>query len=795
MKKKLLVLLLVASLAILAFAICTSAATTTQISGSELTATLDGTVLTISGTGSIPDTYRIRDTSITEVIVGEGVTRISGSMCYGLTNLTKVELPSSLVRIEAQAFRGTSKLATVTFGENSQLAYIGRRAFYQSGITAISCDGATRIESEAFRLSKLVTVDMSMSRMFENAFAYCTSLQSVNISGTISELPYAAFYGCSALKTVTLGNSITAIGDQSFRATTNLTTVNLPSDLASIGQSAFRLSGISTITMPNSVTTLRKRAFYESKIADITCSNNLATIEAEAFGRAYSLRSFDMPDSVTTLGAQAFYNSGNLAEINLSNSLVAIPDFCFVGTGLTSISFGQSTTAIGAGAFKNCASLTSVNYNNVNKLGNYAFENAGFTTVTVPVSITTIGTGAFRWCPNLTTVVFEEGATKVGATMFNACPELTDVQFASTITDIGATAFYQCTKLANVALNDGLLTIGSTAFRGTAIEKIIIPVGCTTIGTSAFRDTNISEAFIPATVTSIASNAFNNSSAGRVTIRTEEDASYVITFANSNGSVTLGDYYVPGQEEHVCSFGAWTETTAPTVAATGLLTRTCECGASETFELPALNKTDYTYAVATAPTCTVAGTATYTITKDGQNFVYSVEIAATGDHTYGDYVLTTPATPFADGVETATCTCGATVTRPVAYTGQAVALDVVVNGTTATATLKLVGAPNLTALGFSVTYTANELTATAATTALTGYTTDPALNNPIKFVWNNGLENVNVNGDILTITFTVAEGATITAEDFAVSYEEGFNIYLDGETLVDVELDTFVRVA
>ncbi len=768
MKKKFLVLLVIASLSILAMAIFPNADT-------GVTATWDGTTFTMSD-GTTSTGTRL-PAKVTNLVIAEGVKVIPENMAVDRTALVSVSIPASVLRIETNAFARATALVSVEIADDSSLSSIYRRAFYRTAITQISFgDSLTYVGDEAFRLCKsLTSVDLGngIVGLGDTVFADDSKLQSATIGGTLTTLTANTFLNCTKLNNVELSDSITTLGSNSFRGTTALKSIDLPSNLQVIGIRSFQNSGISSVVMPNSVTKVDNKAFINaSNLSSVVFSTNLTTILDYAFSKT-KLTSVDFPDTLETIGQFAFYYATELSNVNLSNGITEISKCAFMATAVSNVVLPASVKTIGVYAFKQCSNLTSINLDNVETIKDYAFQSSGFTTLSIPASITSMERGAFSLCENLTSVTFEEGVTDVlGTSTFNACTALTDVQFASTVTNIGATAFYQCSALA----------------------EIIIPDGCTTIGAGAFRKTAISVAYIPASVTTMETNIFRDSSAGTVTIRTQDEATAVIAYIDTYSYLTRGENYIPGQEGHVCTFGEWSVTTAPTVDATGLLTRACECGETETYELSALNNTDYAYSVDVEPTCTVAGTAKYIIVVDNQTFEFASTIDATGVHIYGEYVLTTPATPLDKGIETATCECGDTITREINYTGQAVALDVQVNGNVATATLKLVGAPNLTSVGFAITYS-DELTATAATTLLTGNTTDPALNNPVKFVWiNDAKTNVSVNGDVLTITFTVADDADITVEDFTITYDADDVCYADGDALVNVELETFVKV-
>ncbi len=103
---------------------------------------------------------------------------------------------------------------------------------------------------------------------------------------------------------------------------------------------------------------------------------------------------------------------------------------------------------------------------------------------------------------------------------------------------------------------------------------------------------------------------------------------------------------VPG-EDYSHNWSAWTVSVAPTATEAGLATREClDCGAThrdgvEHKELPALNTTDYAYAVTLAEDCDDDGVGTYTYTfYDNTTVDVAVVLPATG-HTYtNNYVVT-----------------------------------------------------------------------------------------------------------------------------------------------------------
>lgn len=82
------------------------------------------------------------------------------------------------------------------------------------------------------------------------------------------------------------------------------------------------------------------------------------------------------------------------------------------------------------------------------------------------------------------------------------------------------------------------------------------------------------------------------------------------------------------------SYGEWKMMLEPTKNTTGLLERVCSVNEQhkESFELPALNETDYTYSVEPAD-CLLDGKEVYRYQKDQQNFKIELPIPSTG-HPY-----------------------------------------------------------------------------------------------------------------------------------------------------------------
>lgn len=102
--------------------------------------------------------------SITSVTIPEGVTGI-GTYAFYMCNFSSVHIPASVTGISSYAFQMMSTVTSLTFGENSQLEYIGNSAFR-----------GTDIES--------VTIPSMVTEISDNAFYQCDLLKSVILKPT-----------------------------------------------------------------------------------------------------------------------------------------------------------------------------------------------------------------------------------------------------------------------------------------------------------------------------------------------------------------------------------------------------------------------------------------------------------------------------------------------------------------------------------------------------------------------------------------------------------------------------------
>ena len=457
----------------------------------ECTWTLDGTVLTISGNGKMKD-YRGDDaspwgTSITKVVIENGVTRIGSSAFKDCTSLTSVTIPDSVTYIGSYAFNGCTSLTSVNIPDS--VTSIG-------GYTFSYCTSLTS-----------VTIPDSVTSIGDYAFENCTSLTSITIPDNVTEIGYEAFVGCTSLTSITIPDSVTSIGDAAFYYCTSLTSITIPDSVTGIGPGAFENTAYynNESNWENSLLYIGKHLIEAKKdvSGSVEIKQGTKTIVEWAFCGCTSLTSVTIPDSVTSIGDYAFSGCTSLTSVTIPNSVTSIGYQAFsVCTSLTSVTIPDSVTSIGNEAFADCTSLKRIDvvegnqnyasvdgilYNKDKTILIYCPACCEAEAITIPDSVTEISDNAFWNCTSLTSVTIPDSVTSIGRYAFNGCTSLTNVTIGNGVISIGALAFNNCTSLTSINIPDSVTSIGDFAFEDcTSLTSVNIPDSVTSIGEHAF---------------------------------------------------------------------------------------------------------------------------------------------------------------------------------------------------------------------------------------------------------------------------------------------------------------------
>ena len=510
----------------------------------EITATLDNAVLTVAGTGAMPELNNSTETenisdgagtypwanlkdSITKIVIGDGVTSIGSKAFIAYTNVTSVNIGKDVSEIGVGALSQLS--ACTTFNVSSK----------NSNFTT-DATGALFDHSK----TKLI------------AFPCGSSVEEYAIPATVKVISYGAFSRAAHLKTITIpaDSSLSTIGYGAFAFTTALETVNvIPARVETIGDIPFAQSGVKYIYCADKDTKDRIQNKVTGLLVDVLLTDETPAIEFTDNGYTYRIddgkallvsapknvatstvpsevtcngtnypvtgiwkgafaisldwteassskdkrneviTSVVLPDSVTQIGERAFYFCKNLSKITIQANTVSIDYIAFAtqNTNGTTVDFSAVTTLQSNGTDK-WAGVKTVILNNEDQLDTIK-SNVNPNTVAVIGNSNWVMGSDGNWAEqpktNLTATVnnitWTFDAVGGKATLKAYSPKTVEsVTVPSTLTADGVT--YTVTELGRGLLGwDGAWN--ATDDYNTSIKSVVIPKTVTTIGADMFR--------------------------------------------------------------------------------------------------------------------------------------------------------------------------------------------------------------------------------------------------------------------------------------------------------------------
>ncbi len=507
---------------------------------------IDGLTVTSIANGAFQN-----NTSLTSITIPAGVTSVGSSAFAGCTNLTGIyflgDAPGADLTVFAGDNRATIYYLPGTAGWSS--SFDGLLAELQNPpapagdftyttinsaiiITGYSGPGGdigipgtitglpvVSIGDSAFEDSSLtsVTIPSSVTNIGNYAFDYCYNLTGIMLGNNVTSIGYDAFEECYDLTNATIGNNVTSIGDYAFYGCSSLaafTVAALNSFYSSVDGVLFNQGQTLLVqfpagnpegdyTIPDSVTSIGDYAFEDCYgLTNVTMGNNVNSIGWDAFDDCTGLTTVVIPNSVTSIGGYAFSYCTGLTNVTMGSKVGYIGfDAFWDCSGLTTIAIPKNVNSIGDDAFYDCSSLTNIAVDPANLYfcsPNGVLFNKSQTTLLeypagkagsyiIPDSVTSIENGAFNYCTNLTSLTIDNNVASIGNDEFFGCSSLANVTIGSGVTSLGYGAFEECTSLASVTIPGHVTSIGNQAFYAdSSLTNVMIPASVTNIGSQAF---------------------------------------------------------------------------------------------------------------------------------------------------------------------------------------------------------------------------------------------------------------------------------------------------------------------
>lgn len=361
--------------------------------------------------------------ALSEVTFPASLKTIESSAFGYCRNLSEINLPTSLTTIEISVFDGCSSLETVFYdGSLAQWSQINTsNGFLGDSSPSLVMNDYTaqfisvKDENDPYPPPKTVTITK-----------YTGTESTVILPSTINSWPVtkigeAALKDNTTITSVTIPASVTEIDSNAFAGCTNLTSVNYAGDWSNLtiqsGNPAVQDAANAPLFdfefTPDNTAVIVTNYKYKGTAADVTIPSRykgkpVTMIDHAAFHDS-AVTSVTIPDSVTSISDGAFGFCSQLTNISIPNSVTYISFSAFRAcTSLKSITLPSSLSSISEALFFGCSQLTTIHIpDSVSSIHSYAFCNCGkLETIRIPVSVTSIGSYAFDGCPSSMTVTY-----------------------------------------------------------------------------------------------------------------------------------------------------------------------------------------------------------------------------------------------------------------------------------------------------------------------------------------------------------------------------------------------------
>ncbi len=455
----------------------------------------------ISGKVELPAVTEIHAYAFSKIFatdfeISENITLIDNSAFMNCTNL--------------KAINKNDGVADVDLGNMTKLAEIGKQAFAGcSSIVSLRLSGTiTKINDSAF--SKLTTLanvkfndngEAGTTELGSSVFSGCTNLVEVSTAKNVGIIGSSAFSGCIKLMRLNLAEGLQIIKSGAFSGCARLEGA-LPEGVSEKYSSASGAKVMlpnekAVLEIPGTVTAIEDSAFASCYSADETLQ---ADGEKEPSDYKIGIKAVHIAGNPagTTIGASAFAGCQNLTKLTLGEGVTGLGDSALKDTRLEEITIPSTFET---GTAKNSpftsgenSTLKKVTFaDGIQVIPQYFLNNiTTLTEIEIPASVQKIGDHAFADCSNLKTVTFKEQATSklttIDTSAFEGCSLMTLSKLPDGVTTINASAFKDCKKISLTDLPTGLITIGNAAFENCTMLRVGELPAITALGTAAFKN-------------------------------------------------------------------------------------------------------------------------------------------------------------------------------------------------------------------------------------------------------------------------------------------------------------------
>lgn len=438
-------------------------------------------------------------------------TKELGRTCFNSQKLTRLDIPSSVIRMDEGVCFNCSNLSVINFqGSLEDWCSI---TFSNSG-NGISTN-PYKLFIKNNTLTNLV-IPNTINQIKDCTFQRAANIRRVSMPNTITNIGIGAFMDCQGITSITIGSNVETLGMDCFRGCTGLTTLNIPDRVKYIYKGALRnCSNLTTLELGTGLLEINKgNGGYGSFDGCV----RLSTIKA--YGKtAASINGSGAFNSVGTsaVGTKKLVvidGSAGYDQSFWSLELCTMLSFVLTIVPCVLNVYYVEDESLECPILGNSIQLSSVESIIVTEIGRQPKR----ITPTKTYKFSQHSLGTLDSENNVYRVVFKE-CTKIPQSAFYNCNitsgastnSLWKTIISSGITEVGNSAYWKCKGLVYVTLPHSITKLGATAFSDcSSLMNVVLPPSLVEIGTNCFYDDDfLTEVNIPASVEIIGDDAFN----------------------------------------------------------------------------------------------------------------------------------------------------------------------------------------------------------------------------------------------------------------------------------------------
>lgn len=244
---------------------------------------------------ALAESALLNHTEIQTLVIPEGYLYIGQGALGGCSSLEELTIP--FVGAEEEALN-----AKKVFG------YVFGTVSYTGGVEAIQNYNSTG--TATYYIPADLTKVTVTGTLNPYSFYNVTTVKEVTYE-VQPVIPAYAFYGCTSLKTVAIDASVTEIGEGAFGGCTALLSVDMPAGLLKIGKGAFENCS---------------KLFYATKALEIPAG--VTFIGEAAFSGCSAIETLNAPCGNVVIKANAFANMPALKTATVTNATMSVGVFC-----------------------------------------------------------------------------------------------------------------------------------------------------------------------------------------------------------------------------------------------------------------------------------------------------------------------------------------------------------------------------------------------------------------------------------------------------------------------------------